>query len=51
MYGRNNGKRSVEDAKAMSIRDVVYEIPSEKLDWALSQVENSKANQAQRMSE
>lgn len=41
MYGRNGGKRSVEDEKAMKIGDVVEEIPEENLDWALSQIENS----------
>lgn len=41
MYGRNGGKRSVEDTKAMKIEEVVDEIPGEKLDWALSQIENS----------
>lgn len=41
MYGRKNGKRSVEDAVAMSPSDVVDEIPAEKLDWAMQQVERS----------
>ena len=41
MYGRNGGKRSVEDTKAMTIEEVVQEMPDEKLDWALSQIENS----------
>ena len=41
MYGRNNGKRSVEDSKLMSIQDVINEIPSEKLDWAMQQVQRS----------
>lgn len=41
MYGRNGGKRSVEDAKAMTIEEVVEEMSEEKLDWALSQIENS----------
>lgn len=43
MYGRNKGKRSVEDAVAMSIPDIVAEVPAERLDWALQQVENSHA--------
>lgn len=43
MYARNNGKRSVEDAKAMDMADVVAEMPGEKLDWAMQQVENSLA--------
>jgi hypothetical protein len=41
MYGRNGGKRSIEDTKAMMIEKVVNEIPEEKLDWALQQIENS----------
>lgn len=41
MYGRNGGKRSVEDTKAMTIEEVVQEMPDDKLDWALSQIENS----------
>jgi len=41
MYGRHGGARSVEEAKAMSIDDVVNEIPGEHLNWALTQVENS----------
>lgn len=45
MYGRNKGRRSVEDAKLMRIEDVLLEIPEEKLDWALTQVENTLAKQ------
>ena len=41
MYGRNDGKRSVEDAKAMSIEDVVAQMPADTLDWAMTQVANS----------
>jgi hypothetical protein len=41
MYGRKNGKRSVDDAAAMSINDVVDEIPEDKLDWAMQQVERT----------
>lgn len=41
MYARDNGSRSVEDAIAMSINDVVDQIPADKLDWAMTQVENS----------
>ena len=37
MYGRKNGKRSVEDTVAMDIN----EVPREKLDWAMQQSENS----------
>lgn len=41
MYARDNGRRSVEDALAMPIDDVLSEIPDEKLDWAMQQVQNS----------
>lgn len=41
MYGRDDGKRSVEDATAMDISAVVDEMTPEKLDWAMQQVERS----------
>ncbi len=41
MYGRNNGKRSVNNAKLMDIESVIDEIPDEKLDWAMQQISNS----------
>lgn len=41
MYGRDDGRRSVEDAKAMPIEDVVSQMPDNKLDWAMQQVQNS----------
>lgn len=50
MYGRGNHEnltskipsmRTVEEAEAMDINAVVDEIPAEKLDWAMQQVENS----------
>jgi hypothetical protein len=41
MYGRKNGKRSAADAETMSVAEVVAEIPTDKLDWAVQQVENS----------
>ena len=41
MYGRNDGKRSIDDAKQMAIAAVVAEMPVENLDWAMIQVENS----------
>lgn len=41
MYARDNGKRSVVDAEAMLINDVVNALEPEKLDWAMQQVENS----------
>lgn len=41
MYGRNGGKRSVDDALAMPISDIVKEIPESGLDWAMQQLQNS----------
>ena len=46
MYGRKTNTRgiatrSVEDAEKLSITDLVAEIPAEKLDWALQQLENA----------
>lgn len=43
MYARNGGRRSVADAVAMPINDVVDKIPEEKLDWAMQQVDRSIA--------
>ena len=41
MYARDNGKRSVVDAVAMQINDVVDLMPPEQLDWAMQQVKAS----------
>lgn len=41
MYARDNGKRSVADAVAMPINDVVDCMPPEQLDWAMQQVQSS----------
>ena len=41
MYGRDNGNRSMEDAIAMEIEEVVNEIPDEKLSWAMEQIDNT----------
>ena len=41
MYGRLGGKRSIEDAKAMGIDEVVAEMEPDKLNWALDQVDAS----------
>jgi hypothetical protein len=41
MYARNGGKRSVEDSLRMDIDSVVAEIPADKLDWAMQQVQRS----------
>lgn len=38
MYGREGGKRSVEDSVALPINDVVDIMEPEKLDWAMQQV-------------
>lgn len=49
MYGRGNHEnltskiksmRTVEDAVAMDINTVVDEMPDNKLDWAMQQVDN-----------
>lgn len=39
MYARDNGKRSVADALAMPINDVVDAMPPETLDHAMKQVQ------------
>lgn len=39
IYGRKNGKRSVEDTKKMSNKEVLAEMKDENLDWALTQIE------------
>lgn len=44
MYARDHGRRSVEDAVAMPINDVVDQMPVDQLDWALTQTENSLDN-------
>jgi hypothetical protein len=41
MYGRNNGKRSVEDTLKLDINYVVDNMEPERLDWAMTQVKNS----------
>ncbi len=41
MYARDDGKRTVEDAVAMDINTVVDEMPDDKLDWAMQQVQRS----------
>lgn len=41
MYARDNGKRSVVDAVAIPINDVVDLMPPEQLDWAMQQVKAS----------
>lgn len=46
MYGRKNGKRSIEDTEAMPIAAVVAEMEPEKLDWAMQQVAASLGKQA-----
>jgi len=39
MYARNGGKRSVEDAEKMPIDDVVDQMDTTKIDWAVTQCE------------
>lgn len=41
MYGRKNVKESVDEIKNKSILKVVEQMPQDKLDWAMMQVENS----------
>lgn len=41
MYGRNGGKRSVEDATEMDVAAVVDEMPADSLDWAMQQVQRT----------
>lgn len=41
MYGRNGGKRSVEDAKAMDINKCVDLMEESRIDHAISQCERS----------
>ncbi len=48
MYARDNGKRTIEVACQMSINDAVDDMPPDKLDWAMQQVENSLAVQAEK---
>lgn len=41
MYARDNGKRSVKDALAMQINDVVDAMPPDALDHAMKQVQRT----------
>lgn len=41
MYGRRDGKRSLEDALSISTSQVIEEMSDEKLDWAMQQVERT----------
>lgn len=41
MYGRDNGRRSAEDACKMDINEVVDLMPADKLDHATRQCENT----------
>lgn len=43
MYGRAKGKRSLEDAESLTTDEVIAEVPEEKLEWALTQIENTLA--------
>lgn len=42
MYGRCGGRRSVADTEDMDIMAVIDEMPADKLDWAMTQIQNSK---------
>lgn len=41
MYGRLDGKRSLEEAHEMPIEAIVDEIPDNELDWAMTQTSNT----------
>jgi hypothetical protein len=41
MYGRDNGKRSVEDTENLPMSAVIAEIHNDNLDWAMQQVANT----------
>lgn len=41
MYAMDNGRRTVEQAVVMEINEVVDKMDADKLDWAMTQVENS----------
>lgn len=41
MYGRNDGKRPLDETLEMSIDDIVSEMSYRKLDWAQMQVYNT----------
>jgi hypothetical protein len=43
MYGRDNGRRTLADTEAMDIKEVVFQMPADKLDWAMQQVYSSLA--------
>lgn len=46
MYGRNDGKRSVEDTLKMSVLEVVLEMPKQQLMYATEQVQNGLDQEA-----
>ena len=48
MYGRKNGNRSVEQCLATPMEIVANEIPDDKLDWALTQIEDTTASNAKK---
>ena len=41
MYGTDDGKRSVEDALAMTMSDIVDAMPEERLSRAMEQIERT----------
>lgn len=41
MYGRNQGKRTVNETLLLDMGVVLKEIKSKQLDWAMTQVSNS----------
>jgi len=41
MYGRNGGKRSVEDAEKLDINECVDLMEENRIEWAITQCENT----------
>lgn len=41
MYGSKNGKLTIEQIKELPMDQVVKAIPCDRLDWALTQIDNS----------
>lgn len=41
MYGRDGGRRSIADAEAMTLEEVISELPDDRIDLALAQIERT----------
>lgn len=44
MYGRKNGHRTVVETLSIPLVTVVMEVPDNKLEWAMTQVDKSVEN-------